>query len=315
VIGYAIDVSHHQPSKGLPWDSKFAGKVQAVIARSSYGAELRDKECRAHVANARRIGARVGIYHFFRPIHSVQKQFDLVRSVADEVKLGPGDVVPALDIEADPFPQQTNVSPDWAGPVAELAWKLDDWFGARCMPYITQREFKMLGSPTWVLDGRALWVAYYPERDGKIRTAPPSPGNVLATMWQHRVDHFVYDGEPGVHPDKKQRVLDQNRILQPLPLLGPQPAVATVPVTTSQDSDDGLDDALLELVLTGEELDAIDAARFNLVGDLVRDGRREMSDLPPDTERAPQSLSDVDFDEPTLHDTPRSKSDPPVGGS
>jgi hypothetical protein len=311
VIGYAIDVSHHQPSKRLPWESKFAGKVQAVVARASYGAELRDKECRAHVANARRIGARVGIYHFFRPIHSVQKQFDLIRSVADEVKLGPGDVAPALDIEADPFPKQTAVSPAWAGPVAELAWKLDDWFGARCMPYITQREFKMLGSPSWILDGRALWVAYYPDRDGKVRTAPPSPGNVLATMWQHRVDHFVYDGEPGVHPDKTQRELDQNRILQPLPLLGPQPIAAPVQVTTDDHDDDGLDDALLELVLTGEELDAIDAARDNLVNDLVREGRREWSGL--DTEPAPPpSLREVDFEEDTIHDTPRSKSDPPA---
>jgi|SRR5688500_3556104 len=288
---YAIDVSHHQNPATLPWDTKFAGNVDAVIVRAGYGAELRDRDAREHVRRARLIGARVGLYLFFRPLHTVQKQFDLLRAVADEVKLGPGDIVPTVDVEHDPIPKPgTNVSPAWAWPVEELAHRLDEHFGARCMIYITQREFGMLGKPAWMLEpDRPLWVAHY-----TAAAKPATPGNRAATMWQHRVGPFVANGPGGY--DKVRPELDQNRILLPLPLLGPQAAASDIPALTQdgsgEDWDDLDDHRVLELTLTSEELGAMDFGQ-NIGSDAVRDGLREMSGSdtipspPPDDEDAP----------------------------
>lgn len=238
MIGYAIDVSHHQAPASLPW-AEFAGKVDAVIVRASYGSELRDRHCVEHVNRARRISAKVGVYHFFRPQHTVQKQWDLLRSQCDYVGLRDGDIVPTIDIEHDPIPKPgRNVAPEWSGPAQELAALAHALYGD-CMIYITQREWSMLGRPQWVLD-RPLWVAHYTSA-----AAPATPGNRPAVMWQHRVGPFVHNGPGGY--DAKAPMLDQNRILVPLPRVGRKPPDSYVLVDTANEPDDDWEDLRLRV--------------------------------------------------------------------
>jgi hypothetical protein len=298
VIGYAIDVSHWQKPSALPWD-KFEGKVQAVIVRAAYGSELRDKHAREHVRRARLIGAKVGLYIFYRPHHTVQKQFELLCSVAEECKIGPGDVVPTIDVEKDPIPKPgVDVAPSWNGPVHELAQRIDERFGAKCMLYLTQREFGFLGKPAWILEAdRPRWVAHYV--DGK----PATPGGLPVVMHQHRVAPFDPNGPGGYN--KKRPELDQNRILLPLPLLGPQAAASGVFVQPANDPADDWDDLddrrVLELTLTGEELDAMDLGH-SWGQDAVDSALRHFSGH--DTE-PPEPIPD------TVRDTRTAKSDPP----
>lgn len=235
---YGIDVSHHQNPHKLPW-GEFSGKVDFVVARACYGSELRDRRAVEHVRRARDIGAKIGIYLFYRPVHTVQKQIELFRSVADQVQLAEGDIVPVVDIEHDPIPKPgTDVSPDWAGPLGELIGRLDDLFACKVMPYITQREWGMLGRPAWVLEpSRPLWCAHYTRAP-----APATPGNRSWNIWQHRVAPFELDGAGGY--DKAKPELDQNRAKHPLPLLGAPPAwpIPLTPVLTSIEPDHEWDD-------------------------------------------------------------------------
>jgi hypothetical protein len=222
-MSYAIDVSHHQRSAAVPWEH-IAQTAHYCICRASYGAQLRDREVVDHVRNARRAGFVVGLYVFWRNIHSNADQLALFRAVADSVGYGEGDVVPAVDIEHDPLPKPgRNVSPTWSGPAREFTEQLVELYGD-CMVYITQREFGMLGKPAWVLD-RPLWVAHY------TRAAKPAtPANVPAVMWQHRVGPYDPQGPGGYFDERGKLQLDQNRVLRELPRIGaeaPKPIANT----------------------------------------------------------------------------------------
>jgi lysozyme len=209
-VAFGIDLSHHQDPATLPWNS-FEGKVDFVICRAGYGAETRDRQVDEHVRRARAIGAKVGLYLFYRPSQSVDAQWDLLRGVADDVKLGPGDIVPALDIEHDPLPQPgQDVTPDWSSPCQDLTSRIVGHFGD-ALVYITQREYEMLGRPAWVLD-RPLWVAHYTSA-----ASPATPGQARATIWQYRVGPFDPSGPGGFF--QSDRALDQNRTLSELPLI------------------------------------------------------------------------------------------------
>ena len=241
VIGYGIDVSHHQDPAHLPW-VEFAGQVDFVIARANYGARLRDRHCPEHIRRARDIGAKVGLYSFFRNVHGITEQFDLLCAVAEECGIGPGDIVPTIDIEADSFDadghtQNRPVDPSWSEPARQLANLLAAQFGD-CMIYLTQREFGQLGKPDWALN-HPLWVAHYGAR------MPALPGNMPATIWQHRVAPFVKNG-PSLY-DKASPVLDQNFQLLPLPLIPPsitdadrERTAGLVALTTQQSADEAL---------------------------------------------------------------------------
>ena len=260
---FGIDISHHQPPSNLNWKA-FAGQVHVVIARACYGAELRDKHAVEHVRRARSIGAKVGLYIFYRPTQPVRKQFDLFRAVAEQCGIGAGDIVPALDIEGDPFPAPGHdVSPNWQGPVLELATLLDEWCGAKCMPYITQREFGMLGKPAWILElDRPLWVAHY-----TAKSAPATPGNRPWTIWQHRVDVFDPNGPGGYN--KARPDLDQNRVAGELPLIGATPRIVDQQVESTDEPDDGLED------LIGEDLRALTLAAQQPILDSILDEARK----------------------------------------
>lgn len=250
MIGYALDLSHHQNPATLPWDT-FAGKVDAVIARASYGSELRDRHCVEHINRARSLGAKVGVYHFFRPHQPVSKQWGMFRSQCDYVGLREGDIVPALDIEHDPLPKPgLPVTPDWSGPAQELSALIGATYG-ECMIYITQREWVMLGKPQWVLD-RPLWVAHY---TGAPK--PATPGGRPSVLWQHRVGPFVPNGAGGYVKDAP--VLDQNRILAPLPLIAKCMPQSYVLATESGETDDGWDD--LRSRVAAQQFDMLELAR------------------------------------------------------
>lgn len=210
VLGFGIDVSHHQNPAALRWES-YRGKVDFVFARACYGAEMKDETEGEHVRHARAIGAKIGIYTFFRSTQPVLAHFEALRAMAALVSLGADDIVPALDIEADPLPHPGRaVCPEWSEPCEELAQLIAAEYG-NVLIYITQREWHQLGSPEWVLH-RPLWVAHYANV-----SKPASPAGMMPTIWQHRVGDFDPSGPSGYYDGHPQ--LDQNRLLLPLPLV------------------------------------------------------------------------------------------------
>jgi lysozyme len=206
---YGVDVSHHQNPASLPWGT-FAESSSFCIVRGSYGT-MRDRVTTEHVKRARAFGLKVGLYHFFRPTQPVADQLAIFRSQLEFAGIVTGDIVPALDVEADPLPKPgVHVSPDWQAGVRFMLEQLVEHYGD-AMVYITQREFGMLGKPAWLLE-RPIWVAHY-----TAATKPATPGNQPATIWQHRVGPYDPNGPGGY--DKAHPVLDQNRLLGALPLI------------------------------------------------------------------------------------------------
>jgi GH25 family lysozyme M1 (1,4-beta-N-acetylmuramidase) len=213
MIGYAIDVSHFQDPEALPW-GLFQGKVDLVIVRAAYGVRL-DERAKAHVRHAREIGAKVGLYLFYRPGQPWSDESAALEFVADSVKLTTGDIVPALDIEDDPFSIPKEVSPAWEDGCRRIIERWCDLYGD-AMVYITKRGWGMLGKPEWVLH-RPLWVPNY----GVVK--PATPAGMPATIWQHRISTFDPFGPSEAPEPPPPGTIDQNQVLLPLPLVGYRP--------------------------------------------------------------------------------------------
>lgn len=210
MIGYGIDLSHAQQPAQLPWES-WRGKVDFVIARATYGTR-HDETAVEHIRRARDIGAKVGLYAFFRISESVDDQLSSFHAVADLCRLDEGDIVPAIDIERDPFPSPgADVAPGWSD---QAKWFTDvlvsTWGDA--LVYINQASWSQLGKPAWVLR-RPLWIAHW--TDG----IPATPAGIPATIHQHRVGTFVAKGPGGYFANDALKI-DQDRVLRPLPLIG-----------------------------------------------------------------------------------------------
>ena len=215
-LGYGIDVSRHQEPALLPW-AAWSGQVDFVISRAGYGRTL-DRRSAEHVARARGIGAKVGLYLFFRVVESIDDQLENLKTAARWCGVGDRDIVPALDIEND---LERHVEPSWSEHAEQLAQRIVDSFG-NCLVYCTQADWRKLGAPAWLLR-RPLWAPHW-----TLAATPATPGGIPATLWQHRVGPFERDGAGGPYdhtgaacrPGQQPEGIDQNRQLLPFPLIG-----------------------------------------------------------------------------------------------
>ena len=199
---FGIDISHHQTPEVVPWADLQERKAFLYI-RAAYGRK-RDTRVLDHVARAKAHGLDYGLYTFFRATEPVDAQLETFHSVADAVKYGVGDLVPALDVEADG--KHRPVKPEWSDPAEQMCLGLERRYGSAII-YISQREFRHLGSPMWVLR-RPLWVAHY------TQYAPPAtPAGKPWYIWQYTVSPYAPDG-PWVY-DTRGTPLDHNRMSGP----------------------------------------------------------------------------------------------------
>lgn len=216
MLGYAIDVSHHQSPGSLPW-GLYKGAVDLVIVRATYGSEVIDNAAAGHLERARDIGAKVGLYHFYRPNQPWEAQALAFEKAMIKAGLDTGDIVPAIDVELDPFSQNGAVSKKWEQPVEDFVNAMRMSYGD-CVVYITRADWILLGREDWVLQ-RPLWVANY-----TLAPKPYLPGDNVCmepVLWQHRVGPFDRKGVGGVFKsDGKNVQVDQNRILGPIPTIG-----------------------------------------------------------------------------------------------
>jgi len=193
----------------MPWD-RIKASCDFVICRASYGGTLRDRAVIEHISRARDLGIKVGLYQFYRPSQLVNDHFKMLKLVADVVQLGDGDIVPVIDVELDPNPHATSVSPAWEPDLKELVDRVTREWGDT-MIYITQADWRLLGKPLWVLE-HPLWVAHY------TKGAPATPAGRTPHIHQHRVGPFDPMG-PGGYV-KENPDIDHNRLIRPLPLIG-----------------------------------------------------------------------------------------------
>jgi GH25 family lysozyme M1 (1,4-beta-N-acetylmuramidase) len=212
VLGNGVDVSRFQDPGKIPW-ATWKDKIDFAFARASYGAALADKSAIAHLQNARAVGGiKVGLYHFFRDIHSAESQFNTFQAIAASCRLGPGDIVPAVDLESDSFAKRA-ATPAWSEPAQRLVELLRGIYG-ECIVYINNGDFALLGHPAWILE-RPIWIARYTADE-----TVPTIGGKTPIIWQDRVDDFDPNG-PGGYDEHAKSPIDQSRRLAPLPLIPP----------------------------------------------------------------------------------------------
>lgn len=214
------DVSAFQAPGLVDWSRFDFGIVRATYGKSP------DKSATDHAKRIRDAGKVLGLYHFFRADQPIEQQFEAFEGVATAVGLGPGDLLPAIDVED--FPGHAIGPAD----VPELVE-----FGDACrvpwgdvILYVTQRDFGRLGKPQWVIE-RPLWVAHYPARFATSPLAKPAtPNNQPWSIWQCLVGPLGQQLQDHKHP----RAVDQNVAVDPLPTIGAgaievAPASAQIP--------------------------------------------------------------------------------------
>jgi GH25 family lysozyme M1 (1,4-beta-N-acetylmuramidase) len=256
------DVSTFQSPALVNWSNYDFG-----IVRSTYGSRV-DGKVEQHASKIRAAGKTLGLYHFFLPKTGIQAQLDAFCSVAKKVSLGDGDILPCVDIEA--YPDQfkgavathwAQVDPSWNEPLVEFVMLLEKEFG-RSIPYITQRDWSLLGKPEWVLQ-RPLWVANYPKKGSTSPLkAPATPGLRPYAIWQLMVGPLNKTLQDHTSPV----AVDQNIAPAPLPLIQRELGVApTEPATNDQMIDET---TIPWVALTDEDWDEMREARDHQLRDV-----------------------------------------------
>ena len=200
-----LDVSYCQNPTAFNWE-RAAETRRFCVCRSTYGTQL-DKQLVRHAAEVRRVAMTLGCYHFWTEHHEQQeRQLRAFFSAAKLVRLGAGDLLPAVDIEDHGLrkdrPPKYPVSPDWAPRLHAFVTALIVEFGGAII-YISPNDWIRIGKPAWLLE-LPIWLADW---------TPPAdtPGGKPWAIWQHKVAPL-----PGIY----DAPIDQDRARLPLPTIG-----------------------------------------------------------------------------------------------
>ncbi len=92
---YGIDVSRYQNQ--IDWEAVAKDpNAKYAYLKATEGAGLVDRTYAYNLSEARRVGIKVGCYHFFSPTASVEDQFKNLTSTVD---LSTQDLIPIIDVE------------------------------------------------------------------------------------------------------------------------------------------------------------------------------------------------------------------------
>lgn len=218
---HGVDVSHWQEPALLPW-SEIAKTSRYCIVKATDGTGT-DARCIEHVKRAQDVGLVIGLYAFFRDQLDSDAQFTAFCTMADKAALGPGDLLPVLDIEDYPGHQ---IGPWTSEPAQEWCEKAQNLYGG-AMPYVTQRDWARMGGPAWLL-AYPMFVAHYP---GHELPGPATPDHRPWRIWQYAVHPYA----PGVWVNdlKAPLAIDHSWAIDPLPLIALPGNTAAEPSQTT----------------------------------------------------------------------------------
>ena len=153
---YGIDVSHHQGK--IDW-----GRVALSSAANSYpirfammkateGSTFTDSEYLDNIREARAAGFVCGVYHFYNPGTSPEKQAE---HYINTVKLQKGDFVPVVDVE-----RSGRSSGDLQRELLVFLKALENHYGAKPVIYASTK-FRKRHLDSAEFDSYPFWVAHY----------------------------------------------------------------------------------------------------------------------------------------------------------
>ena len=165
-----LDVSKHQGV--INWDLvKKDQKIQYVFIKATEGSNVVDQKYRANIQGARRVGIKVGSYHYLTEKSSVTTQFqNFARNVLREEQ----DLLPVIDVEVCKLwtAQQLRDS------LKVFANMVEDYYGCKPVIYTYESFYKNIL-------GRAF--ADYPIFIAKYCRTPEGRPNVNVNwiLWQY----------------------------------------------------------------------------------------------------------------------------------
>lgn len=163
-----IDVSSHQ--KEIDWDKVAADTaIRFVYIKATEGATYVSPHYSRNVAEARRLGLKVGSYHFLRTTSSMSSQFENFKRT---VKPEDQDLLPVIDFES-----RGNWTPKQiADSIEAFAAMMREYYNCEAMIYTSSNFYNKYLSPHF--DGYPLFIARY------HADAPRLAGGASYTLWQ-----------------------------------------------------------------------------------------------------------------------------------
>ena len=170
-----IDVSHYQGH--INWNEVARNNdVHYVYIKATEGGELMDNMFRTNLRGARRAGLKVGVYHFYIPSVSPQRQFDNLRHAVDRKEM---DLLPIIDIER----RGRGSLPTFQQNLRTFIQLVERHYGVRPVLYCS-RDFynKYLSGP---FTSYKYMIARYPPE------VPELCDNAAFVMWQFSSTSYV----------------------------------------------------------------------------------------------------------------------------
>ena len=176
-----IDVSHWQGS--IDWAQVAASGKKFAIAKATDGQDYVDPTYATNKAGAELNGMVFGAYHFARPDKSANDAVLEADHFVDNADLGPGNLIPVLDIEKNEQHMTPAKITAWI-----IAWldRVTERLGVRPMVYTSPNGWLVrTGDTTAVADAgyTVLWVAHWGVAQPTLPAAGWS-GNGW-TFWQY----------------------------------------------------------------------------------------------------------------------------------
>ena len=153
---YGIDVSHHQGK--IDWNrvaesSALNGyPVWFVIMKATEGSTFTDPEYLDNIRDAREAGFVCGVYHFYDPSVSPDKQAE---HYINTVKLQKGDLAPVVDVE-----RSGRSSGDLQRELSVFLGLLESHYGVKPIIYASAK-FRRRHLNSTAFDRYPFWVAHY----------------------------------------------------------------------------------------------------------------------------------------------------------
>ena len=152
---YGIDVSHHQGR--IDWERVARSSVENgypikfAIMKATESNTFTDPDYTDNIANARKAGFVCGVYHFYDPWTSPQKQ---AQHYINTVKLQKGDFVPVVDVE------RAGKSADLRRDLLVYLKVIESHYGVKPIIYASAK-FRKRHFNSAELDAYPFWVAHY----------------------------------------------------------------------------------------------------------------------------------------------------------
>ena len=153
---YGIDVSHHQGK--IDWGKVALSSaangypIRFAIMKATEGSTFTDSEYLDNIREARAAGFVCGVYHFYNPGTSPEKQAE---HYVNTVKLQKGDFVPVVDVE-----RSGRSSGDLQRELLVFLNALETHYGAKPVIYASAK-FRKRHLDSAEFDRYPFWVAHY----------------------------------------------------------------------------------------------------------------------------------------------------------